>query len=31
MHIQIVYGLYTTLINLSPAAYRERTKKEEKK
>jgi hypothetical protein len=23
---QIILGLYTTLINLSPAAYRERTK-----
>jgi hypothetical protein len=27
MHDQIVSGLYTTLINLSPTAYRERTKK----
>jgi hypothetical protein len=26
MHGQIVSGLYTTLTNLSPIAYRERTK-----
>jgi hypothetical protein len=28
MHDQIISGLYTTLINLSPTTYRKRTKKE---
>jgi hypothetical protein len=31
LHDQIVFGLYTTLINLSPVAYRERTKQKKKK
>jgi hypothetical protein len=31
MHGQIISGLYTTLINLSPAAYREWTKKRREK
>jgi hypothetical protein len=30
MHSQIISGLYTTLINLSPMAYRERTKQRER-
>jgi hypothetical protein len=31
MHGQIVFVLYTILINLSPAAYRERAKKKKRK
>jgi hypothetical protein len=31
MHGPIASGLYTTLINLSPTAYREKTKKEKKR
>jgi hypothetical protein len=26
IHSQIIFGLYSTLINLSPTAYKERTK-----
>jgi hypothetical protein len=29
MHSQIFFGLYTTLINLSPTAYRERKRERE--
>jgi hypothetical protein len=31
MHGPIASGLYTTLINLSPTAYREKTKKKKKR
>jgi hypothetical protein len=31
MHEQIVSGLYTTLVNLSPVAYRERRKQKNRK
>jgi hypothetical protein len=31
MHSQIISRLYTTLINFTPTAYRERTKKREEK
>jgi hypothetical protein len=31
MHVQIILRLYTTLINLSPTAYKERTKNKREK
>jgi hypothetical protein len=31
MHGQIHFGLYTTLINLNPAAYKERAKQKKKR